>query len=120
MAKPDDTRITHGPANADQGSNTKATPIPPDLTPILQALLAREATRKPVPKPPKSARPPRIKPRRRVTVSTSAAPASDVAIPWLRLCGHWLVPAGFAPHTRVQVHVGKGVLILLAEDESQA
>jgi hypothetical protein len=116
MAKPDDTRITHVPANANQSS----IPIPATthLTPILEALLARLANSKAAPVPPKFARPARIKPRRRVTVSASPTPAGGANVPCIRLCGHWLTAAGFALHTPVRVHVAKGFLILIPEDES--
>ncbi len=127
MAKPNDTRITHVPANANPSSrpsNTPGSSIPipatSNLTVILEALLAKQAADDAAPKPPKSARPPRIKPRRRVTVTPAPvpAPASDANLPWIRLCGHWLTHAGFALHKRARVHVGKGFMILIAEDES--
>lgn len=118
MAKPDDTRITHAPANANPSRTPSNNPIPAtsNLTAILEALLASLATSNATPPPPKFARPPRIKPRRRVTVTPAAN--ADAKLPWIRLCGNWLEPAGFAMHTRVRVHVAKGFMILIAEDES--
>jgi hypothetical protein len=126
MAKPDDTRYPHAPANANPGTTrsnnpgnnpgTIAIPATTNLTPILEALLARQTRSQAAPVPPRSARPARLKPRRRVTVSNQ--PALDAKLPWIRLCGHWLESAGFALHTRVRVHVAQGVLILIAEDES--
>jgi hypothetical protein len=114
MAKPNDTRITHAPANA-APSNSSPTPADNNLTPILEALLAKQANRPAAPIPPKSARPAQIKPRRRMTVTASHS--GDASLPWIRLCGHWLTQAGFALHTRVRVHVAHGVLILTTEDE---
>ena len=125
MAKPDDTRIAHASANTNPRSSTGSriadTPATPTaitdnaaLIPVLEALLARLKASKAAPKPPKHARPPRIKPRRRVTVSISTTAAAH--IPQIRLCGYWLVPAGFGPHTRVRVHVAKDCMILTPED----
>ena len=126
MAKPDDTRIAPASANTTPsttpGSTPRSThnnsPTRTHLTPILEALLARQASQKPAPVQSKAARLPRIKPRRRVTVSASLSPESIVEIPTIRLCGHWLDHAGFGLHTRLYVHVGEGVLILLPEHES--
>jgi hypothetical protein len=83
----------------------------------LQALLDNLTRASSGPVPPKSARPPQIKARRRVTVTASTAPDLDGNTPWIRLCGHWLEPAGFAMHTRVRVHVAHGCLILVPEGE---
>ncbi len=130
MAKPDDTRIAPASANTTPSSTTSNTPgsthrsspnhspTRTHLTPILEALLARQASQKPAPVQSKAARLPRIKPRRRVTVSASLSPDSNVEIPTIRLGGHWLDHAGFGLHTRLYVHVGEGVLILLPEHES--
>ena len=115
MAKPNDTRITHVPTNAAQSTTSSSTP---DLTLLLQALIAQLAASQAAPKPPKSARPPRIKPRRRVTVRAHPSPAADASTPWIRLCGHWLEPAGFTLNKRVNVHVAKGFMLLIPEDES--
>ena len=133
MAKPDDTRNALVSANTSTSSsassriaNTPAAPITTPATtaisdhaaliPVLEALLARLKAAKAGPVPPKHARPPRIKPRRRVTVSASVSPDTGANIPQIRLCGHWLVPAGFGLHTRVRVHVVKDCLILKPED----
>ena len=125
MAKPDDTRITHVPANAKTGSTpTTSNTIPSDteLIHVLEALLAaarvRLANNKAKPLPPKSARAPTIKPRRRVTVRGGVIPGkpgSDANMPWIRLCGNWLVPVGFGLHKRVRVHVATDCLILIPE-----
>ena len=124
MAKPNDTRITHVPANAAQSTTSSTTSVTPssstpasnDLTILLQALIAQLAASQAAPKPPKPARPPRIKPRRRVTVTRN--PDADANLPWIRLCGHWLETAGFALHKRARVHVAKGFMLLIPEDES--
>lgn len=130
MAKPNDIRITPVPANAalsttsgSTQSNTPGSTIVPipatsNLTQILEALLVRQAACAAAPKPPKHARPPRIKPRRRVKVTRNPNPDADANLPWIRLCGHWLETAGFAMHKRARVHVGQGFMILIAEDES--
>jgi hypothetical protein len=139
MAKPDDTRIAPASKNAAPGSSSNRipgtssshiaetlpsltpTPAPNPTTqhaaliPVLEALLAKLKAATAAPVPPKSARPPRIKPRRRVTVGTSLPPASDAHIPRIRLCGHWLVRAGFGLHTGVRVHVAQDCLILIPE-----
>ncbi len=128
MAKPDDTWIAQASANTSPSSTTASriadtptTPATPSaitdnaaLIPVLGALLAKLKASKAAPKPPKHARPPRIKPRRRVTVSVSPTAAAN--IPQIRLCGYRLVPAGFGPHTRVRVHVAKDCMILTPED----
>ena len=114
MAKPNDTRITHVPANAAQSTSLSTTP---DLPHLLEALIAQLAASQAAPKPPKCARPPRIKPRRRVTVRAWPGPAVDASTPWIRLCGHWLTHAGFGLNKRVNVHVAKGFMLLIPEDE---
>jgi Toxin SymE, type I toxin-antitoxin system len=120
MAKPNDTRITHAPANASEpaDSSTRLTPITTstDIPTILAALLARYQAIKALPKPPRHARPPHIRSRRYVTVTAGTNP--QTSFPWIRLCGHWLEHAGFALHKRVRVHVCKGFIILIPEDES--
>ena len=125
MAKPDDTRNALVSANTSTSSsassridNTPTTAISDHaaLIPVLEALLAKLKAAKAGPVPPKHARPPRIKPRRRVTVSASVSPDTGANIPQIRLCGHWLVTAGFGLHTRVRVHVAKDCLILKPED----
>ncbi len=125
MAKPNHTRITHVPANpgsstanTDNTGNTTAdpsasAPLPPLVASFLEALRSRQAQVAPV--LPKSARRPRIKPRRRVTVSASLSPETIVEIPTIRMCGHWLAHAGFGVDKRVQVHVTPGVLVLVVE-----
>ena len=131
MAKPDDTRITHVPANAGSGNTDNTGTTPSYITPIadsralvalLEALLetarGKLASSEAAPLPPKSARPGLIKYRRRVTVSASVPPACADAIPWIRLCGHWLTQAGFGLHRRVRVHVVKDCLILIPEHHS--
>ena len=129
MAKPDDTRNALVSANTSTSSNATSgidnTPAAAPTTaisdhaaliPVLEALLAKLKAAKAGPVPPKHARPPRIKPRRRVTVSASVSPDTGANIPQIRLCGHWLVTAGFGLHTRVRVHVAKDCLILKPED----
>ena len=135
MAKPDDTRNALVSANTSTSSTASSridnTPAVPTTTapttttaisdhaaliPVLEALLAKLKAAKAGPVPPKHARPPRIKPRRRVTVSASVSPDTGANIPQIRLCGHWLVTAGFGLHTRVRVHVAKDCLILKPED----
>ncbi len=135
MAKPDDTRIalvfantstsssaTSGIDNTPAAAPTTTAPATTAISdhaaliPVLEALLAKLKAAKAGPVPPKHARPPRIKPRRRVTVSASVSPDTGANIPQIRLCGHWLVLAGFGPHTRVRVHVAKDCLILKPED----
>ncbi len=123
MAKPNDTRITHAPANAASSSTPSTTPSTtssstPDLTLLLQALITQLAASKAAPKPPKSNRPPHIKPRRRATVRAYPGSAADASTPWIRLCGHWLEPAGFTLNKRVNVHVAKGFVLLIPEDDS--
>ena len=118
MAKPNDTPIAQASANPDrstQSSTPRTTQLPPTLVTLLQALLAAHASAAPAPVPPKYCRPPRIKPRRRVTVRASPAHASDQAIPQLRLCGRWLQVAGFGVQTRVRVHVAHEIMILIPE-----
>jgi Toxin SymE, type I toxin-antitoxin system len=134
MAKPDDTRNALVSANTRTSSNASSridntsagpTTTAPATTaisdhaaliPVLEALPAKLKAAKAGPVPPKHARHPRIKPRRRVTVSASVSPDTGANIPQIRLCGHWLVPAGFGLHTRVRVHVAKDCLILKPED----
>ena len=115
MAKPNDTRIAHASTNPNRSTH-RSTQLPPEFIALLQTLLASQASAPPTPVPPKSCRPPRIKPRRRVTVRTSLAPASDPAVPWIRLCGHWLALAGFDVDTRVRIHVAPGILLLIPEE----
>jgi hypothetical protein len=135
MAKPNDTRITHVPANHSNTNNTSntsntsntnnkpgsATALPVLFEPLIETLLEalvetlRKRQEQAAPVMPKSARRPRIRSRRHVTVGASFSPDSIVEIPTLRMCGHWLVPAGFGLGTRAQVHVARGVLLLIAE-----
>ena len=131
MAKPNNTRIAPASKNASTGSTPTSSipdtppplithPISPAnaaLIRVLEALIGKLKTSPPDPVPPRHARLPHIKPRRRVTVSTSPLPATDDDIPRIRLCGHWLVRAGFGPCTRVRVHVAKECMILLPEDK---
>lgn len=35
--------------------------------------------------------------------------------PWIRLCGLWLLDAGFTPQTRVQVKVAKDQLVIVVD-----
>ena len=131
MAKPNDTRFARPSANQSNNSSTATTgthavnpanpatpntPRPSELEAVIATLRSRQARAEAVPKAPKSARRPHIKARRRVTVSASLSAESMVEIPTIRLCGHWLVPAGFDIRSRVRVHVMQGALILLAED----
>ena len=123
MAIADDTRIV--PASATQTTATGQTGQnrAPQRNPhqqqikALQAVLEKLTQAPTAPVPPKSARPKRIKPRRRVTVTTSTAPAGDDHTPWIRLCGHWLETAGFALHKRVDVHVAHGCVVLIPEGD---
>ena len=123
MAKPDNTRIAPAPKNASTGSTPTGsitdTPPPANaaLIRVLEALIGKLKTSNTDPVPPRHARLPHIKPRRRVTVSTGPLPATDDDIPRIRLCGHWLVRAGFGPRTRVRVHVAKDCMLLLPEDK---
>ena len=123
MAKPDDTRIAQATANSNNTSSIISnitSGSTPELQRVLEALLetlhSRQASAKTAPKPPKSARRPRIKPRRRVTVSASLSPETIVEIPIIRMCGHWLAHAGFGLGKRVQVHVAQGFMVLIALD----
>ena len=108
MAKPNDTRIAHASTHPQ-----RTTQLPPPFIALLQSLLASQASALPTPVPPKSCRPPRIKPRRRVSVRASPAHASDAAIPQISLCGRWLTLAGFGVGTRVRVHVAHEIMILI-------
>ena len=121
MAKPNDTRIARAsnkpnPTNPTNLTTHRSTRLSPALIALLQALLANHASAPATPVPPKSARPPSIKPRRRVTVRASPAPANGPDIPGIRLCGRWLAVAGFDVHTHVRVHVGQDIVILIPED----
>ncbi len=115
MAKPNDTRIAHA-SNKPNCSTYHTTQLPPTFIARLQTLLASQASAAPTPVPPKSRRPARIKPRRRVTVRASPAHASVPAVPQIRLCGRWLEVAGFGVDTRVRVHVAHEIVILIPED----
>ena len=118
MAKPNDTRNAHASnkPNPTLPTTHRTARLSPALIALLQTLLANHASAPATPVPPKSARPPSIKPRRRVRVSASPAPANGPDIPWIRLCGRWLAVAGFDVHTHVRVHVGQGIVILIPED----
>ncbi len=121
MAKPNDTRIARASNKPNRTTPTnptshRSTRLPPPFIALLQTLLAHHASAPTTPVPPKSARPPSIKPRRRVTVSASPAPANGPDIPWIRLCGRWLAVAGFDVHTHVRVHVAQDIVILIPED----
>lgn len=119
MANADDTRDALASTNPNRSTPTASsstTALPPLPDALFKALLARQASAQPAPVPPKFSRQPMLKPRRRVTVSASVTPASDDDIPWIRLCGRWLAPAGFGLHTRVRVHVAQGMLILVPEE----
>lgn len=35
--------------------------------------------------------------------------------PWIRLCGLWLLQAGFTPQTRIRVRVMRGCLVITTE-----
>jgi hypothetical protein len=107
-----DTPITQASTNPNR-NNTR---YHPQFAALLQTLLDNHASAPPTPVPPKHCRPKRIRPRRRVTVGTDLATASPPAVPRIRLCGRWLAIAGFDVHTRVRVHVAKGILILIPED----
>ncbi len=111
MAKPDDTPVASASANTHPVAALGDAP----LIQLLEAFLAQLKAPKAAPVSSKSARAPHIKPRRRVTVGAGVPPAIDAHIPRIRLCGHWLVRAGFGPHTRVRVHVANGCLILIPE-----
>lgn len=111
MAKPNDTPIAPSSPNPIRST----VPLPLELAALLESLLASHASAPPVPKPPKHARPARIRPRRRVTVGVGVAPASNPGVPKLHLAGHWLALAGFGQHTRVRVHVAYGLLVLVQE-----
>ncbi|MEN9867070.1 MAG: Toxin SymE, type toxin-antitoxin system [Pseudomonadota bacterium] len=111
MANVDDTRDAHAPANTTESS--------PSASSILEALLARLTAAKEEHAPPKHARPRRIKPWRRVTVTMTLYPQPDATTPWIRLCGHWLTDAGFPLHARVRVLVAKDCLILTPEIASR-
>ena len=114
MAKPNDTRIVHASSNPNPGNNR----YPPQFIALLEALLASQASAPPIPVYPKHCRPKRIRPRRRVTVGTDLASANPPAVPRIRLCGRWLAIAGFDVHTRVRVHVAKGIVILIPEEDA--
>ena len=115
MAKPNDTPIAPASTNPNSSTN-RSTPLAPELIALLKSLLARQENTSPAPKPPKHCRPPRIKPRRRITVGAGGNPAIAPDIPWIRLCGRWLDVAGFGVHTRVRIHVGHELVILIPED----
>jgi hypothetical protein len=131
MAKPDDTRIAPASNNGHFATTPNrriaaaaaATPAPAvsptnaALIRVLEAVIGKLQTSPAAPLPSKSARPARIKPRRRVTVGASDSPALDANIPRIKLCGNWLARAGFGLRTRVRVHVANGCLILIPGDE---
>ncbi len=112
MAKPNDTRIAPASTNPNHRTHS-TTQLPPSIVALLQSLLASHASAPPAPVPPKSRRPARIKPRRRVTVRASPAVP---AVPQIRLCGRWLEVAGFGVDTRLRVHVAHEIVILMPED----
>ena len=130
MAKPNDTRIAHASSNSNHSTDSttdsttastthrthSTTQLPPELITLLQTLLANHASAAPAPVPPKYRRPPRIKPRRRLTVRASPTHASVPAVPQKRLCGRWLEVAGFGVDTRVRVHVAHEIVILIPEE----
>ena len=115
MAKPNDTPNDAPNAQAPTTPPASSTRYSPQFATLLQSLLDSHASAPPVPKPPKHCRPKRIRPQRRVTVTSSLPPNSEQEIPWVRLCGRWLAIAGFNIHTRVRVHVAKGVMVLIPE-----
>lgn len=39
-------------------------------------------------------------------------------VPWVHLKGYWLAEAGFGVHTRLQVEVSEGCLVLTAEPDT--
>jgi Toxin SymE, type I toxin-antitoxin system len=109
MADRNSTRVKLAPANTGKRWFTPST--------VLEALLERIAAAKKETPPPKHARPKRIKPVRRVTVSAMHGPGTTPETPWIRLCGNWLSYAGFPLNTRLVVLVYKGCLILTPEDD---
>jgi hypothetical protein len=120
MAEPNDTPIDTAIDTAITQTltnpNHSSTRYHPQFAALLQSLLDNHASAPPIPVYPKHCRPKRIRPRRRVTVGTDLASANPPAVPRIRLCGRWLAIAGFDVHTRVRVHVARGVLILIPEE----
>lgn len=118
MAEPNDTPIEAAIPQASPIPNRSSTRYPPQFVALLQTLLENHASAPPIPVYPKHCRPKRIRPRRRVTVGTDLDSTSPPAVPRIRLCGRWLAIAGFDVDTHVCVHVAKGIVILIPEEDA--
>ncbi|MFZ6689302.1 SymE family type I addiction module toxin [Undibacterium sp. SXout11W] len=49
-------------------------------------------------------------------LTVSLCPQPRPRLPWIRLCGLWLLDAGFTPKTRVRVRVMKDCLVITREE----